>query len=81
MKGFYIHIKTKILYNVLGISRCINNPNKKYVIYEQLFFKKEGEHVYDFGSIWHGKVNDFNKNFSKITSLEIDEDGKLRKNV
>ena len=41
MKGFYIHIKTKNLYNVLGISRCMNNTNKKYVIYEQLFFKKK----------------------------------------
>lgn len=62
MKGLYRHTASGNLYNVIGLGRNVENPNKQIVIYEQLYESKiRGTDIaLPKGSIWTRDFDDFN---------------------
>jgi len=65
MQGIYKHVRTGVLYKVVGMSRSIENPLKEYIVYQQLQpTKLRGTNiVLNRGQLWHRELEDFEKKF------------------
>ena len=65
MRKIFLHLKTGNLYKVLGLARCVEDPNKTKVIYAQLYesnLRGTNESL-PIGSLWMRSSDDFNKKF------------------
>lgn len=65
MSQIFTHIKSGNLYKVLGLARCVKNPKKTKVIYEQLYESKVRgtEEILPVGTMWMRTQRDFQKKF------------------
>ena len=79
IKGIYRHTTSGKLYNVIGVGRAVENPNKLIVIYEQLYDSKfRGTDIpLPKGSLWTRDIDDFDapidvneKGFTKLDSTK-----------
>ncbi|QKF94816.1 DUF1653 protein [Fadolivirus algeromassiliense] len=76
LKGLYRHTTSSRLYNVIGVGRSVENPNKQIVIYEQLYDSKlKGTDIpLPLGSLWTRDLDDFNSMIDGIKRFtRVDE--------
>lgn len=71
MSRIFTHIKTGNLYKVLGSARCVKNPKKTKIIYEQLYEStlRGSSEVLPAGTMWMRTPHDFQKKFA-LTTLD-----------
>ena len=61
----YSHIKTGIPYRILTVSRCVKNPSKYMIVYEQIDERNKRAN-FPRGAVWTRESNDFFKNFKRL---------------
>lgn len=61
--GLYRHAISRKLYNVIGVGRSVENPNKRIVIYKQMYASKlrGTDEPLPIGSIWTRDLDDFDR--------------------
>jgi hypothetical protein len=65
--NIFQHIKTGKRYLVIGIGRNVEAPEKKMVVYKQLYVSKlKNTNIFlPVGAIWTRDLNDFEKKFKR----------------
>jgi hypothetical protein len=65
--NIFQHIKSGNRYLVIGIGRSVDAPEKKLVVYKQLYISvlKNSNIQLPVGSIWTRDLNDFEKKFKR----------------
>jgi hypothetical protein len=87
--SIFTHIKSGNLYKLIGSARCVKQPHKRYVIYEQLYDSvlressqqepNKSPKLLPKGVMWLRSPNDFKRKFVKTDYTESELKAYLRK--
>jgi hypothetical protein len=64
----YIHKASSRIYKLIGYGKCVTNPSRQVVIYEQKHesIMRETGQILEKGTIWIRDASDFSKKFKKL---------------
>lgn len=70
MSQIFTHIKTGNLYRLVGTAKCVKNPKKTKIIYEQIYEStlRDTTEKLPIGTLWMRSPQDFNKKFALLKS-------------